>query len=253
MSKRKTTPRDHIIIPDPQLRVGVPSRHLTAAGNLIAERQPEVIVIGGDFWDFPSLSRYRSELSKVLDEDTVSISADFQAGVAGLHRLLKPFRSIKNYNPLILFLGGNHEDRLDEFRKNNLMLAELLPSCETVVEDLGITYYAFLEPVTIDGISYCHYFRQEYSGNAVGTASSLMSKYCKSCTAFHKQGFDYKINGTNKDIQCLITGSFYLHDEAYKTHTNNHWRGLVYKHSVYNGGYDLEQISTNTLLQLYGE
>ncbi|MDG2088118.1 MAG: hypothetical protein P8J68_05185, partial [Arenicellaceae bacterium] len=38
----------------------------------------------------------------------------------------------------------------------------------------------------------------------------------------------------------LVVGACYLHNEAYKgPQGNSHWRGLIVKHEVHNGNYDL--------------
>ena len=46
------------VIPDCQIKEGVPTEHLEWAGQYIADKKPDVIVNIGDFWDMPSLSSY---------------------------------------------------------------------------------------------------------------------------------------------------------------------------------------------------
>ena len=46
------------VIPDTQVKKGVPIDHLLYAGKYIAEKKPDVIVHIGDHWDMPSLSSY---------------------------------------------------------------------------------------------------------------------------------------------------------------------------------------------------
>ena len=72
--------RDHLVIGDTQSKPGTPTEHIEALGNLIVERQPDVIIHIGDNWDMESLSSY--------DEDTFKmegrrIEDDIEAGRAG--------------------------------------------------------------------------------------------------------------------------------------------------------------------------
>mgnify|MGYP003653980451 CR=1 FL=1 len=45
-----------LVIPDTQVKFGDPMEHLTACGNYIVEKKPDVIVHIGDHWDMKALS-----------------------------------------------------------------------------------------------------------------------------------------------------------------------------------------------------
>jgi hypothetical protein len=50
----------------------------------------------------------------------------------------------------------------------------------------------------------------------------------------------------------LVAGACYLHDEDYKGPQGNaHFRGIVVKHGVRNGSYDIQQISLDFLCRRY--
>jgi hypothetical protein len=71
----------------------------------------------------------------------------------------------------------------------------------------------------------------------------------------HKQCLDIgrKDLANGKAIQGLIAGAFYQHDEDYKGPQGNpHWRGLVMKHNVADGQYDLETYTIDRLMRHYG-
>jgi hypothetical protein len=50
--------RTHLIIPDTQAKLGVPTDHLRWIGEYIVERKPDVVIHLGDHADMPSLSSY---------------------------------------------------------------------------------------------------------------------------------------------------------------------------------------------------
>jgi hypothetical protein len=50
----------------------------------------------------------------------------------------------------------------------------------------------------------------------------------------------------------LVAGSFYQHSEAYKgPQGNGHWHGIIFKHEVCEGNYDLMELSLNYLKRKY--
>jgi hypothetical protein len=50
----------------------------------------------------------------------------------------------------------------------------------------------------------------------------------------------------------LVAGACYLHDEDYKGPQGNaHWRGVLVKHEVRAGSYDLMQVSLDYLARRY--
>jgi len=51
----------------------------------------------------------------------------------------------------------------------------------------------------------------------------------------------------------LVAGSCYLHNEPYMGHGNSHWRGIVMKHNVVNGYYNLMEVDLGFLRERYGD
>jgi hypothetical protein len=50
----------------------------------------------------------------------------------------------------------------------------------------------------------------------------------------------------------LIVGSYYQHDEDYKgPQGNHHWRGIIVKHEVRDGNYDMMEVSMDFLRERY--
>src|SRR5574340_1836179 len=112
-------PRTHMVIPDTQVKEGVPTEHLEWIGRYAAEKKPDVIVCLGDFADMPSLSSYdKGKKSFEGRRYTKDIDATQQAMV----RLMTPIadergrlkrNKEKQWNPHLVMLLGNHEHRIN--------------------------------------------------------------------------------------------------------------------------------------------
>ena len=79
----------HLILPDCQVKDGVPLDHLDWIGQYIVDKQPDVIVNIGDFADMPSLSSY--------DKGTKSFEGrrykkDIEVTREAMQRLLAPMK-----------------------------------------------------------------------------------------------------------------------------------------------------------------
>jgi hypothetical protein len=240
---------DHLVIPDTQIRPGLRKsqlRHLPALANYINFHMPEKVVILGDWWDMPSLSSYDKAGGKSAEGRR--IQQDIDAGNRAMDTLLDSI----TYEPRVIFLKGNHEDRLDRLVKEDVRFEGVFDDALSLSR---LEVVDFLTPINVDGINYCHYFYNQYSGRALaGTALSQLKNLGFSFTAGHKQILDVarlaRNNGTT--VQGLVAGAFYLHDEEYKgCQGNHHWRGIIHKWNVRAGTYDLETIRIESLIKEY--
>lgn len=248
----------HLFIPDTQIRKGVPLDHLDWAGKFILDERPDAIILAGDWADFCAISKHHSvksrEGQRLLDDLTWANS--------GLHCLMSHFLPVigKSYNPKLVFTLGNHEHRLTRYIEEHPELDGLLTFDLLDHRDMGWDCVPFLQPITVDNIAYSHFFPQTAGGrvlqNKRGQSNARLQgqRVEGSSTAGHQQGFDYSQKETANGLRhAIIAGSFYLHDEGYKTpQGNGHWRGLVYKTNVRNGGdYDLNLVSMDELERSY--
>ena len=251
---------EHFIIPDCQVKAGVPINHLTAAGNYCVEKQPDVIINLGDFWDMPSLSSYDKGTKKAEGR---TYQEDIDAGIAGMKAFMQPIwdynakkkkNKEKQYRPRLVFLLGNHEERIMRHVNANPELDGKCSYDDLQLEEMGWEVYDFLEMVEIDGVTYSHYFANPNTGRPWGgVARTRLNNIGFSFTMGHQQGKDLaeKHLANGKTLRALIAGSFYQHDEDYKGYQGNqHFRGCIYKHEVENGDYNLMELSMKYLLNL---
>jgi hypothetical protein len=258
---RKKKPIRIMMIPDGQVKKGVPMNHFNALGNYIADTQPDVLVNIGDFADMPSLSSYEKAGSK--SSENGRYADDIKAAHTAMDILMRPIFKLnkgkhkKNqYNPRMEFCLGNHEDRITRAIDANPRHFEGVISIDDLnYEAYGWNVNPFLEIIEIAGVSFCHYFVNPKSlkKNVVaGTCETKLSNLGTSFVMGHQQtlqiGMLPKLDGTC--IQGLVAGAFYQHDEGYMGPQGNmsHWRGAVMLNEVQNGMYDIMPLSMNYLL-----
>lgn len=251
----------HFVIPDTQVKPGVPLDHLTWAGEYIVEHKPDVIVHLGDFADMPSLSSY--DVGKKSFEGR-RYRDDVAAAHAAMDMLLKPLKEFnerarrnkeKQYNPRRVILYGNHEDRITRATNSDPKLDGTIS-----LEDLGYARSGwetvpYLEPIIIDGTAYCHYFTSGILGKPVTSATALLAKKHMSCVMGHVQTrqIAYANRADGKSMTGLFAGSFYQHDEDYLNFQGNQgWRGCWMLYEVNDGSFDECPISLTYLRKKYG-
>ena len=185
----------------------VDTTHLGWAGEAILEYKPDVVVVIGDFWDLPSLSNYDLPGSK----ETIgrNILADIEVGNEAFIKLTQPMfdrmeqiykNKQKLWRPQLHFLFGNHEHRITKVISNDPKLDGLLTP--DALKTPGFTRHHFLKIVTIDGIRYCHYFPNPYTGKPIGgTIPNRLNHIGGSFVQGHQQGFLY---GTKQYPGCIV-------------------------------------------------
>ena len=160
------------------------------------------------------------------------------------------------YSPELHFTLGNHENRINIATECDAKLDGFLSINNLNYADLGWTVHDFLKPVEIDGVHYAHYFYNPMSGRPYGGESILtkLKNIGFSFTMGHQQTYQTGLRELNNGriIRGLIHGSGYLHDEEYKGYQGNgHRRGIIIKHEVFEGDYDLMEVSFDYLCRKY--
>lgn len=251
----------HVVIPDTQCKPGVPLDHFTWAGEYIAEKRPDRIIHIGDHWDMPSLSSY--DVGKKSFEGR-TYTADIESGKKGMALLLAPIqREIKRsssnhrkrWNPTFDFFIGNHEQRIERAIDSDRKLEGLIGYRDFGLEDVW-TVHPYLQPITLEGISYCHYFVSGLLGRPVTSAKALLTKKHMSCIMGHVQkrdiAYDYTAEG--KQITGIFSGTYYQHDEEFlNPQGNRHWRGIWMLHDIQSGSFDEMPVSISYLKARYGQ
>jgi hypothetical protein len=112
----------------------------------------------------------------------------------------------------------------------------------------------FLQVVDIDGVAYSHYFANPMTGRPYGgMVATRLKNIGHSFTMGHQQTYDHAVRYVRGKPQIgLVAGAFYLHDEDYiGFQGNDHFRGIIVKHQVEDGAYDIMQVSIDYLCRRY--
>jgi hypothetical protein len=227
-----------MVIPDTQVKDGESTDHFTWAGKYAVEMQPDVIVHLGDHWDMTSLSSYDKGKGSMEGKRYLK---DIDAGNHAMERFITPImaeqkrqakKKKKQWKPRLVFLYGNHEERIERAIDEDLRLEGVIGYHDfQSLPAYGWEEHDFLKVVTIDGVSYSHYFTSGVMGRPVTSARALLTKKHQSCVMGHVQqrdiAFASRADGTR------MTG-WILHD-------------------VQDGQFDEMPVSLNYLEKKYGK
>lgn len=253
----------HCVIPDTQVKPGVPVDHLSWIGRYIVDHfagQDIKIIHLGDHADMPSLSSYdkgkKSMEGRRYMEDIKAANDGFTALNQPLIDYNQHKRDLKEKQwwPERYITLGNHEFRINVAVENDAQLEGLLSIDHLNYTDHGWKVIPFLQPLFLDGIGYVHYWQNPMTGKPLGgQAASRIKTIGHSFTMGHQQTLDYTIRFVKgKSQHGLVAGSCYLHDETYKGYQSNaHWRGIIIKHQVDEGSYDPMFVSLDYLCRRY--
>lgn len=244
-------PRRHIFIPDTQIRPGVPTDHIEWIAKAVVHYRPDVIVVAGDWWDFPSLNSHSKPGSAPLENQRYQ--SDLDAGNAAFAKFCKPIDKAQEkdptWKPRKVFLCGNHEDRADRAAEADPKFLGHVGSNNCQVHDFE--WHPFLKIVWIDGIAYAHYFQNSHSKFAIGgSIDNRLNKIGASFVQGHEQGKreGARIMASGRTLYGLVAGSAYLHQEEYRGRQGQrHWRGIYVLNEVQGGEYDGMPLSLNYL------
>ena len=247
------------VISDCQVKGGVDLTYLTAIGNYIASKKPNVIVNIGDFWDFPSLSSY--DKGKLSFEGR-RLKEDIEVGNRGMDLLLAPIKKEqerlkvnkkRQWHPRMIFITGNHENRCSRVAVNNPEFEGFIGEHLLNLGDWEVS--EFLKPVDVNGIWFSHYLQNQLTGKPLGgSALNMLKTVGQSFVVGHRQVLDIAVRPVlSGDLQIgIICGACYLHKEEYMGYTgNNHFRGITLLHNVIDGFGNPSFVDTQYLVDNY--
>ena len=184
--------RTHLVIGDSHAHCDEGNQRFESLGRMARELKPDVIVDIGDSADMSSLLMFESG-SKAPIFEGFKYWRDIDVYRDAKERF---HHCLGKSSARLVRIIGNHENRIDR-------VLEVEPRFRGVIglEDLGDADFGwqvvpFLEPIEVDRVVYCHYFKAQGSQRAVGgvmPARAVVLKYPGSFTRVfgHTHAFGY--------------------------------------------------------------
>lgn len=253
----------HVVVPDCQVKPGVPIDHLRWAGQYIVDEfgsKPNVkIVCLGDFADMPSLSSYDQGRREMEGR---RYAADIRSANYAWETFNKPFKEYNNvrqqrkqrlWQPERFITLGNHEDRISRAISMDAKLEGTISEDDLDYARSGWTVRKYRELLWLDGVAYSHFFYNQMNGRPLGgMVEGRLKTIGHSFTQGHQQVLLYGVRYVAGQQQNgLVAGAFYMHDEDYLGPQQAYWRGIIVKHQVENGAYDPMFVSMDFLCRRY--
>ncbi len=252
----------HLVVPDQHAHPDYNNDRADLLAKLTKDLKPHVVINIGDAAGMPSLSTYdrgtKGFHGRNYEKDSNS-HLEFQ------DRWWGPVKQSKKRLPYRVVCEGNHEFRIKRAISSQ-------PELEgdrfgVSFKDLGfdeyydqVVEYEGSSPglVTIDGITYAHYFVSGVMGNPISgehPAYTLLTKKFNSCTQGHTHTLDHcsRVNIDETRINGLVCGVFQDYDSPWAGVLNKlWWSGVVIKRNVDGtGNYDPQFISMSYLKKYY--
>jgi hypothetical protein len=247
---KKSDVNYHVFIPDTQIEVGRPNDHLLWISQYLKDRfsgQRITLVHAGDHWNMGSLSSYDRGTGKMEGRRYI---ADIQAGNEAFE-ILDSQIADEPWDKHFLF--GNHEERIAKAANSNIQLDGVL-SLDHCITPPTWDRHKFLVPVTIDGVTYAHYFYNPNTSKPYGGIADTRLKIIgHSFVMGHQQGLQIAMRHVKGQQQVgIVAGSCYQHSEEYAgPQGNDHWQGIVVLENVENGSFDPHPVSLDQLCKTY--
>jgi Calcineurin-like phosphoesterase len=254
-----------LVIPDCQVKPGVPLDHLKWCNNYIKEKKPDTVICIGDFADMHSLSSYdkgkKEYEGRSYREDIECAKDAMSLLLKGVHTKNQPVhkersttKSKQRHSMEMVLTLGNHENRIFRAINEDRKLDGTISIHDLGYSQFGWNVIPYLHIYKQHGILFSHYFTSGVLDRPVTSARALLTKKHRSAVMGHVQkrdiAYDYTADG--KQITAIFAGTFYQHDESYMSaQANKHWRGIWMLHQCDDGEFDEMPVSMQYLQQQY--
>lgn len=233
-------------------------------GQFIVDKRPEYVIFMGDFLTFQCLSGWDKD--KRLKMEGKRYKKEIDAGNKALDIIFYPLGEMQDrqrrnkekiYRPEVIYLNGNHEDRLDRYLQYDPTFEGLVSvEKDLKLKERGIQFVPYREYYTLNGIAFTHVpfnKAKEICGvNITRKASQVMFG---SVVFAHVHSMEYegfKRHGQEDLQQILTAGCFFEKNEDYiHGRITEYWRGLILLDSWKKGRFDIETFSLDRLRMMY--
>lgn len=242
-----------LLIPDSHVTNGQNLKKWDKVRELINTRKPDIILIGGDFADILSLNFF--DKNNRLTVEGRRYKAEIDSVNDALDRLLSFDRT--NYSPRLIYLEGNHENRISRYVDQNPMLdGHMNLEDDLKLYKRGFEFYPYKKFVEIQNILFTHAplnaAGAPVSGKfAAQKAGDLTSKSMVFCHTHQVQQATTFRHGDDQPIQIYNAGCFFEGDPpgGYADNSAHSTTKCLSLLTIYNPGmFDVEQISLDRIM-----
>lgn len=221
--------------------------------NMLADYQPENLVLIGDFGTMPSMSEWDKDKRLLMegkrlqdDWDSMNSALDIMGG----------------YNiPNKIYIEGNHEEWVSRYVEKHPEVAKMKDfdiKQALMLKERGYKFIPYREDWKYRGVSFTHVPIQA-NGKPVGGKNATqraLDVYSNSVVFGHTHNFDvaavHRKNSPSLQ-QAINCGCFFEHvDEYAKGSMTNYWRGILILDHYDHNRVDIEQWSLGRMKRIYG-
>lgn len=239
LAKSSSPGRRHLVIPDAHADLAEePNDRFTWLARMAKDRKPDVVINLGDAVDFGSLCTYEKPGS--LAAQGRDYKGDVESGWDAFKRMTP--KATKSWKPRLIALTGNHEDRVDRFRNQDVRMGSMVSLKDIGREDLGWEVVPFEVPHVVDDIAYCHYLARvggRYPIAGKYAANSLLAEGHMSTVVGHSHMRDHKEARTwsGGKLFSLVAGCFFERPHHWAGTSNDAWWRGVFEIEDIRDGY----------------
>lgn len=232
--------------------------------KFIMDERPEHIVIMGDYLTFQCLSAWDKNKRRAMEGQRYLL--EMEAGNEGLDRMLKDMNEYNEkrkrnrkaqYNPELIYINGNHEDRLDRYLETEPTFDGVVGvEKDLALRERGFTFIPYRTYHWINDIGFTHIpFNKvrEISGVDITRKASMVT--VKSCVFGHTHELHISNShrmGQEHLQQVSNVGCFFEEHEKYvEGRMTQYWKGVVMLDSWKEGRYDITTHSLSKMRRVY--
>ena len=266
LPKLKLKLKHHLVIGDSHAHPDDPNHRFEWLGSMILDRKPDTVVDIGDSADMPSLFSYdRGAIGPKVE------AARYWQDIDAYHDAQERLRQgMGKYRPTrMVKTKGNHEERIERMLAATPLFRGVLDPSNLLEEHYGWETHPYGVPVNIDGILYCHAFKNPGNGREIsGVMAARRMVIDLPGSACRVQGHSHKLQywetsdeAGGAEPHCLkitgIHGGCYF-DLASNAHywagrSVNGWRSGILELWVLGGQiHDFQWTSYDRVRALYG-
>lgn len=222
-----------------------------ALGKMIDDKQPEYVVLIGDFLSMDCLSEWDRNKRKLME------NRRYKKEVAAGNTALTLMGAGSQKHTEFIYIEGNHENRLTRYLESDPTFDGMcsIPK-DLSFHDRNIGWIPYKECLTLDGVSFTH-IPINSGGKPIGNpnvANKALNLFQNSVVFGHSHTLDHAAahrHGSEHLNQALCVGCFFEHVDAYAQGSmTNYWRGVVELDIYATNRFD---VTTTSMRQLYNQ